>query len=110
MTTEVAKPWRSPWTALGTLARPRLLPFVLLLPLFGYGWAHWDHAVNMCRLADLLGVLAAWALLQTGTLWLNAALDRDQAPVLMGRAVAVPAAAVPAGYAALAFAVMLAFL
>jgi 4-hydroxybenzoate polyprenyltransferase len=92
------------------LARPRLLPFVLLLPLVGFGWAHWDHAIAMRGGTGLLWVLAAWTLLQAGTLWLNAALDRDQGEVLLGSAVAVPSAAVPCGYLALAAGGTLGFL
>jgi hypothetical protein len=49
--------------------------------------------------------LAAWALLHAGTLWLNAALDRDEGEVLLGRAVPVPVDIVPWGYAALVAAV-----
>jgi 4-hydroxybenzoate polyprenyltransferase len=99
-------------SALLTLARPRLLPFVLFLPVVGFGWAHWDRALP---LADgdaerLLAVLAGWAFLQAGTMWLNAALDRDAGEVLLGRAVAVPPGITSWGLAALVLGVGLSFL
>jgi 4-hydroxybenzoate polyprenyltransferase len=95
--------------ALWALARPRLLPFVLLLLVLGYGWGHWDHALALRGLPALGWALAAWTALQTGTLWLNAALDRDQGEVLMGRAVPAPPGTAVCAYAALAAAVGLAF-
>jgi len=88
--------------ALWVLLRPRLVPFLLLLPFFGWAWGHWDRALQMRGAAGLLWVLAAWTLLHTGTMWLNAALDRDEGEVLMGRSVPPPAATVPAAYIALA--------
>lgn len=88
--------------ALWHLARPRMVPFVLLLPAFGWAWAHWDRALPLQNGSAILWVLSAWVALNTGTLWLNAALDRDEGDVLMGRAVVPPAGIVPAGYAALA--------
>lgn len=96
--------------ALWSLSRPRMLPFVLLLPLLGAGWAHWEHRLDLVGLPRLGAVLGAWALLHAGTLWGNAALDRDGADVLFGRAVPVPAAAGPLGVGALLLAVGLAAL
>jgi 4-hydroxybenzoate polyprenyltransferase len=96
--------------ALWRLARPRLLPYVLFLPLIGFGWAHWDRALPLRGERELPAVLAAWLLLQAGTLWLNAALDRDQGEVLMGRAVPVPPGVQFWGYGALLLAVALAAL
>lgn len=88
-------------SALWTLTRPRLLPYVLLLPLAGYGWAHWDRAL-LARNTDAVWLLClAWLLLHAGTMWLNAAVDRDEGEVLMGKAVPVPSIAVPAAYVAL---------
>lgn len=91
------------------LARPRLLPFVLCLPLVGFGWAHWDHALHLRGLADLIWVLAAWTFLHAGSLWLNAELDRDQGEVLMGHSIPVPSIVAPCGYASLIGGVCLAF-
>lgn len=54
--------------------------------------------------------MLAWALLNAGTLWWNAALDRDQGPVLYGEAVAVPAGLAREGSLALLAAVGLAWL
>jgi 4-hydroxybenzoate polyprenyltransferase len=95
--------------ALCQLARPRLLPFVLLLPVAGFGWAHWDRALQFRGGSDLLWVVAAWTALQAGTLWLNAALDRDQGEVLLGRAAKVPPGIVPWAYVALAAGVSFGF-
>ncbi len=94
--------------ALYALARPRLLPYVALLPLAGFGWAHWDRALTPHGAAALGPVMAAWALLHAGTLWLNAAVDRDEGEVLMGEAVPVPDGAAAWGYGALAGCVLLA--
>jgi 4-hydroxybenzoate polyprenyltransferase len=95
--------------ALCILGRPLLLPFVLCLPLVGFGWAHWDRALQVRGVTELILVLAAWTFLQAGTLWLNAALDRDQGEILLGRSIPVPNAAVPCGYAGLVVGVFVAF-
>lgn len=93
------------------LARPALLPFILLMPLIGFGWACWSFAIDPPpgSVASLLFVLAAWAALNTGTLWLNAALDRDVGEVLFGKAVRVPRGTTAFALAALALAVALGF-
>src|SRR5262249_1723813 len=93
------------------LARPALLPFVLLLPLVGFGWACWSYAVDPpAPVVDALFlVLAAWTALDPGTLWLNAGLDRDTGEVLFGRAVTVPRGITFFACAALAAAVLLGF-
>ncbi|MEZ4318658.1 MAG: UbiA family prenyltransferase [Myxococcota bacterium] len=95
-------------SALFVLLRPRLVPFLLLLPLFGWAWAHWDRALMLQGGTDILWVLAAWVSLHAGTMWLNAALDRDEGEVLMGAAVPPPPATVPAAYVALVLCVPLA--
>ena len=94
--------------ALWTLARPRLLPHVVLLVFVGWAWAHWDRALPARAVEELAGVMVAWALLHAGTLWLNAAVDRDEGEVLLGRAVEPPPGTAAAGYLALAGAVGLA--
>lgn len=96
--------------ALFTLIRPRFAPLVLLLPLFGWAWAHWDRALAMRGEVGLLWVLAAWFMLHCGTMWLNAALDRDAGEVLYGRAVPPPPYASAAGWTALLLAVPLGFM
>lgn len=96
--------------ALWALARPRLMPYVVLLPLVGFGWAHWDRALTPVGWRAIVLVCVAWALLHAGTLWLNAALDRDEGEVLMGRSVPVPRGVERHGYLALAASVALAFL
>jgi 4-hydroxybenzoate polyprenyltransferase len=95
--------------ALIQLARPRLLPLLLLLVAGGYGWAHWDRALFARNPAALGWVLLAWTALNTGTLWLNAALDRDEGPVLYGGSVPLPKHLTECGYLALIASVLLAW-
>jgi 4-hydroxybenzoate polyprenyltransferase len=97
--------------ALLRLSRPALLPFILLLPLIGFGWACWSFAVDPApgAVVNLFVVLAAWAALNTATMWLNAALDRDQGEILFGRPVAVPRGVTPFALGAFVVAVVLAF-
>lgn len=77
--------------ALWILARPRGLPWVALSPITGHGLAHWGRALPLQAPVEIALVCLAWGLLGAGTLWWNAALDRDQGPVLYGSPVAVPA-------------------
>jgi len=95
----------SVWRRLWVLSRPRLAPYVLALVLAGYGWAHWDRALTMRGGAGLPWVLVGWWFLHAGTLWLNAAVDRDEGEVLMGEAVEPPEGIELWGYAALVAAV-----
>jgi 4-hydroxybenzoate polyprenyltransferase len=67
-----------------------LLPHLGLLVFSGAGFAHWDRALTLRGEGALGWVLLAWALLHAGTLWLNAAVDRDEGEVLLGRPVPVP--------------------
>jgi 1,4-dihydroxy-2-naphthoate octaprenyltransferase len=99
---------RSTVVRLLLLARPGALPLAAGLPLLGFWFGMWDaglFAVLDFYAMDLLLLAVAWALLSAGSLWLNAALDRDEGQVLLGRAVTVPRAAGPAGVAALGAAV-----
>lgn len=64
--------------------RPKGLVCVLTLPLAGYGWAHWDRALEARALGDLLVVLLAWAAFHVGSMWLNAFLDQDETRVIFG--------------------------
>lgn len=94
---------------LWALVRPPMIPLVAALPLLGLYLAHWDRALRLVPAdARVLAVMAAWVALHAGTLWLNAALDRDEAEVLYGRPAAVPEGASAAGYGALGLAVVLA--
>lgn len=99
----------SPARALIRLARLRLLPYVLGLVVTGFMWAHWDRALTMRGEEHLPWVLAAWTALHAGTLWLNAALDRDQGAVLFGRPAPPPPWTDLAGYLALAVSMPLAW-
>ncbi len=96
--------------ALLILARLRLLLFVLAIPLVGFGWAHWDHSLDLRGKEQLGWVVLAWPLLHIGTMWLNAHLDCDQGDILLGRPVPVPHATVWCGYAALLTAITCAFI
>jgi 4-hydroxybenzoate polyprenyltransferase len=91
---------------LWTLTRPRLAMVVLLIPMIGYAWAHWDRALTAKNVEAIPGLLLAWWLLHAGTMWLNAAVDRDEGEVLLGVAVPVPTCAASAGYTALLGAVL----
>lgn len=104
----VVTPSEHPVRALWHLGRPTMLPYVLMLVGAGYGWAHWDRALETRGLGDLGWVLAAWTCLHVGTLWLNAAVDRDEGEVLFGRAVKPPWLTGPSAYVALAATVLLA--
>lgn len=80
-------------SALWTLTRPFGMLLVALLPLIGFGFAYWDHgciAPGLSAVPSLLFLMAVWAVPHAGTMWLNAALDRDESPTLFGRSVAVP--------------------
>jgi 4-hydroxybenzoate polyprenyltransferase len=75
-----------------------MLPYVLMLVLAGYGWAHWDRAMAAIHPQGLAAVLLGWTLLHAGTLHLNAVLDRDEGEVLMGRSVPPPPGTAALGY------------
>jgi 4-hydroxybenzoate polyprenyltransferase len=94
--------------ALWRLSRPRFALWVLWIPCIGYGFAHWDRALDWTRPAAFLVVLLAWSLLNAGALWLNAALDRDDAGALYARATPLPEHLRSYAYASLALATALA--
>ena len=96
--------------ALWILSRPRLAPYVLTLTFVGFIWAHWDRALRLRGEQEWLLVAVSWLALHAGTLWLNAALDRDEGEVLYGRSIPPPPGVVGYGYAALAVSVGVAFL
>jgi 1,4-dihydroxy-2-naphthoate octaprenyltransferase len=74
----------------------------------GYGMALWGYAMMPWRPGALLGVLAAWALLSAGTLWLNAALDGEEGGAVFALRAERPAGLQRWGTAALAAAVLVA--
>ena len=91
------------------LARPGMVPWLLLLVGLGFGFAHWDHALPLQDrevLFRLGSVLLSWTALHVGTMWRNAARDRDEGPVLFGRAVAPPPWLARGGDAALLLSVL----
>jgi len=96
--------------ALWHLSRPRLSACVVCLVLMGFGWAHWDRALMLRGMSSLCWIVCAWWCLSTGTLWLNADLDRDQGEVLYGTTAPVPRGLAIYGYCALAFSIQCAAL
>lgn len=72
------------------LARPSGLVWVALSPLVGYGVGHWSRAVPPVDPPGAATLVVAWALITAGTMWGNAAFDRDDGPVLYGEALPVP--------------------
>lgn len=86
------------------LARPRGALLVACLPMIGFGFGLWERGstIPVFAVAPTLAVLAlAWLVGHAGAMWLNAALDRDQGSVLLGRAVDVPKNIHALGYVAL---------
>jgi len=91
-----------------TLARPRMLPLLWMAVFFGFMLGHWEAGVHF-RGGTSFGVaLLAWTLLHLGTMWLNAARDRDEGPVMFGGTAKVPPQAPALGYGALILCVLLA--
>jgi 4-hydroxybenzoate polyprenyltransferase len=96
--------------ALITLARPKGTALLLFVPIVGYGFAHWDYALEAARRPGSLAmVLFSWVLLSAGSLWLNAALDGQESAALFGADEAPPHNATRFGYVALLAAVAIAF-
>ncbi len=91
--------------ALFALARPAMFPLLLVLPALGWGYAHWLWRLPVPHLVAFLPLVPAFALLHAGSLWLNAALDRDEAPVLFGAPAAAPGH-LPRGLVGLALAAL----
>lgn len=90
------------------LARPAGAWIPPLLPLVGYGWAHWERALPAWRPEAIGWLVLSWVALNAATLWLNAALDQDRGEVLFGSAVEVPPLTVPAAGLGFAAAIALA--
>ncbi len=94
------------------LARPRGAVLIASLPLVGFGFAHWERGSTVSPLVvapSLALLVSAWLVAHAGSMWLNAHLDRDAGPVLLGRAVAVPPVTPVAGYVAAALAPVIAW-
>ena len=77
--------------ALWRLSRPRFAFWLLFILLIGYGFAHWDRALAPVRPGVLALVLVAWYFGNTGTMWLNAAIDPDEGGALFLHNVRRPA-------------------
>ncbi|MGE0791701.1 MAG: UbiA family prenyltransferase [Sandaracinaceae bacterium] len=98
--------------ALVSLARPRGLLLIALIPCAGFGFALWDRGSTVAFghvALPLLTLWLAWGLGHAGSLWLNAMLDRDEGGVLFGPSVRVPKIAGPLGYLALALSLAVAW-
>ena len=93
--------------ALWHLGRPRMAPFLWLLVLGGFGFAHWDRALMGQGGSALLATLASWTCLHVGTLWLNPATDQDEGEVMWGTSAPVPPGTTLWGAAALVVCVAL---
>jgi 4-hydroxybenzoate polyprenyltransferase len=97
--------------AMITLSRPRGMILVAILPMVGFSYAYWDHgceAPGFTAVPRLLLLGLVWAVPHAGTMWLNAALDRDEEATLFGRSVAVPAGIERWAYLTLALSIGLA--
>jgi 4-hydroxybenzoate polyprenyltransferase len=103
--------FRSTAPSLLWLARPKGAWLVATLPLIGFGYGLWERGSTISPLVVLptLALLFfAWLVGHAGAMWLNAVLDQDHGPVLLGRAVPVPRGTAAAGYVALSVSVALA--
>lgn len=99
--------------AFARLARLKGTPVLLLVPLLGWGLAHWDLALPPTNVSGLLLVLAAWTVAGWGTMWLNAALDGEEGGALFANSSNIqvaPTSLQIAGYTTLALAIVLSFL
>lgn len=88
------------------------MALIALLPMIGFAFAYWDHGCTIPGLGavpPLVLLATVWAVPHMGTMWLNAALDRDEGQVLFGKSVPVPDGIEKYAYATLAFALAAAF-
>ena len=72
------------------LMRPKGLFCVLLLPMIGYGWGHWDYALPAQAPELLIRLLCAWACFHCASMWMNADLDQDESEVIFGHPAPIP--------------------
>ena len=91
------------------LTRPRFAFWLLWIPLIGYGFAHWDRALDWTNPRGFVMLLPAWLLLNAGTMWLNAALDAHETGALFAAPTRIPACARKCGYGALIAGVLVGF-
>lgn len=75
-----------PWRDHLHMSRPVMGLYVSTLLAFGYGLAHWDHALNLRAWGGFLTLWVGWMALHVGTLLANAWRDRDSGPIAMGTA------------------------
>jgi 4-hydroxybenzoate polyprenyltransferase len=86
-----------------------MLPWLWLLLCVGVAYGYWERAEHLESCWDFALPLLAWGFLHAGTLWLNAARDKDKGEVLFGGAEPVPENLNLWAYGALAVAATLAF-
>lgn len=99
-------PLRSLWR----LARPRMGLWAAAAPAFGYGYGHWEFALDGVNPLGLVLLVPAWGLVHAGTLWYNACLDPGEGDVLFGEGAEPVPHLQLAAFVALAIAVVLATL
>lgn len=90
--------------------RPSMLPYVIMLPLLGAGYALWDNSIACFDVNQMCLLLLGWTLLHAGTMLLNSVFDRDEGPVLWGRSDAVVPGVMPTARISLGLAWMVALL
>ncbi len=94
--------------ALWRLSRPSFSFWLLGVPMIGWGFAHWDRAIEAQNPWAIPWMLASWYLLSAATLWLNAALDEDEGGALFAAKTPRPKHVDRWGYAGLVLSVALA--
>jgi len=81
---------------------------MLVVPILGYGFAHWEHKLPLTNTVPMLLLLFAWTLLSAGTMWVNAALDGAEGAALFAHKTSPIKHVALFGYGALFCAVWLA--
>lgn len=85
-----------------------MVPWLVLLLLVGYGYGHWEIAVDLAWESQFVPVIPAWLLLHVGTMWLNAWRDQDTGEILFGEVAETPAHLDKLAFVALALSASLA--
>ncbi len=70
--------------------RPAGMPWVVLLPVIGWFYAHWTLAADVIAPSEMARVAVAWACLHAAAMYQNAVFDVDEGDVLFGAPRAAP--------------------